>query len=213
MSAKPDPIVKEETAREAVAAICEGAASDARAVGKIPDVAAIETFAQGVVARQIAVHEETCAKLGGIPSKPRQDPVLPDAHLEVLSDDLGAVEHTVKPLGIVDWNTATNEMQIRPGASPKLTRRERRRLRPTREDMLLKARLDILMDKPEWAMRIVAAWHRGCQVAIMRGIYTHKEIESMGADEVIKVADDSNRIFGDWKTPPRVPQKIIVAAR
>lgn len=211
MSAAPDPIVKEETIRDAVGTLCEGAAGDARAVGKLPDVAAIEKFAQKIVAEQVARHEERCAKIGGIPSKAPVAPVLPDAHMEVRHDDLGEVTHIVRPLGIVDWNTGTNEMRVRPGASSKLAKRHARRM--TRYDRLLKVRLDFLMTKPEWETRIVAAFHRGCQVAIMRGIYTDKEIASMGADEVVKIADDSIRLFGDWKDPPKQPNRITIHAR
>lgn len=216
MSNKPDAIVKEETAREAVDRIVGGFATDARAAGKLPQLREIEDFARPIVDRQIKIHEERCRN--GVPEPVKQAPV-PVVDSETPTGDKG-VRKMQRHLGVVDWQPGTGQMQVRGKLHPKLAQRLARQAAvpveaDAREQAQLRKRLDLLGSYPEWSKRVHDAYFFGAGVAtqqlLEQGMYTITEVENMdngvledvrrvATQHAMKVVEESDRLFGDWKT-------------
>lgn len=214
MSNKPDKIVREPEIRAAVDGLTKGMADSSRAVGAMPSMSKIRAFVVPAVMAQVAKHEAMAAK-GGLDAKPKPN-----------ADPLRVTEATTQHMGSFDWDPNTNQFTALGKVHPKLAKRiaDARALTPgeQRIEMLRRDRAMLLVGGkyPDWEKKFHDAYFAGAQKGIMarlnRGEEVHsaeayREIESAAADGACEVVDQSNAIFGDWREPPRVPNKVTVS--
>lgn len=213
--------VDEADARAAVDTLVKGIADDNRRAGALPDMRAIEAFAHQIVGDTVARTERTeVPKLDKPTVQQGADPAAK-------RDDVKSFSRSV---GTFDWNPTTNTFTARhlsERAKRKLAKRNRAPVdaEDARLQQLLRERCALLMQYPEWGEKLVKAYMAGMYVEVKRclaeGMHTITEVEelppglearirSTGTDYALSVVEDSNRLFGDWKSPKATDKKLIV---
>ena len=220
--AGPDPIVKEETAREAVDRIVEGFSRDAEKRGRLPDPEGARAFALPIVREQVQRHEEQRAPA----ATPATDGGGAEIHQRHL--DEAGVEARTRRIGTVEIDPSRPLGQgiVSSSIPAELLRGARQRpLAEEREHVLLLQRLMLLGTHPDWAALLRDAFDAGCQAECralaQEGMFTTDEIASgaggvqrridgAGTKAVMIVVEASNELFGDWRTVRPRSQKITV---
>lgn len=153
-------------------------------VGMLPDVALAEKWADPII------HET--------------DKTLTEAEEKAkLSPKKKAVEE--KPLeegqrgGLVNWDLKTDKLTPQKGAKLKVYFVPQKQ-----EDILIYKRLKLLAKYPEWKTRVLNAWF-----APLPPWMDAKEKKSHRADRILKIIEDSDKIFGERKVKEK-PRKLIV---
>lgn len=195
---KPDPIVREKEARASVEELTKGFAADAHANGLLPPIRKIEEYAQEVTREQIARHEERFRN--GVPdAKPIAQPGSP-ATIDrgPFEDDLGLVEKLERGFDPKRHAAKTAARKIPPAADIVESR-----LVDMRMKHLLQVR-DVNGSRewvyPEWATRIHKAYSE--TLALSKNLeLPDADAKSNAADAVLKILDQSNAVFGDWRHP------------
>ena len=212
MGDRPDPVVREAEARESVRRLTEGFVADAHSAGVLPPMREIEKVAQEVTDRVIKRHEEAAAK-GLLDEKPAPnlDPASP-ARL-----DRGE---------FLDEAELGKAQKIERKFDPERHAAKTRKLVPASEQfeaVCARARLDYLLSWerhedgsrvrrfPDWAEKCHRAWVEAARFADRLGM-DEKSVESIAADALLKVLDDSDVVFardlGPWRTP-KTPPRIL----
>lgn len=196
---KPDPVVREKEARASVEELTKGFAADAHANGLLPPIRQIEEFAQEVTREQIARHEERFRN--GVPDPKSLDSLSGSpARIDrgAYEDDLGTVEKVERAFDPKRHAAKTAARKIPPPAEIVESR-----LVDMRMKHLLQVR-DVNGSRewvfPEWATRIHKAYSE--TLALSKTLeLPDADAKSNAADAVLRVLDQSNATFGDWRHP------------
>jgi len=190
--------VKEETGREAIDRVVSGVIDTQKQLRvPVPDVAKAEAFAKKVVDETIKKHEERQAK-------PEPPAPIGDVHRPLAEKALAVpgTQEINRDVSLSDWTAPQGKAHVA-GITPP---------RPL-EDMLLEARVNMLGQFPEWAAKLHAAAAEADALSIKRKTSDWKEIQSLRADFMMKVIEQSNAIFGDYLKPNQGRTKIILTPK
>lgn len=207
MSNKPDPVVREPEARDSVEQITKGLAEDAQRAGILPPMREIEKLAHQVTHETIARHEEHFRR--GVPdqdAKPQRQGEGAKLDQGSFSDELGDASLITRPFDKERHRQKTAKTVP---------------LEHAVEAALVSKRLGLLCSTekgpdgkpreryPEWAERARKAYAETLSLSKNLGI-PHAEAESNAADAVLKVLDESNAAFGDWRHPKAPEDRPLI---
>lgn len=225
MSEKPDAVVSEETARKSVDRITKAVVDAQKMAGAaVPDPAIAEDFARQCTGEAIKKHEEKMA-LAAItaPTAPDRVPQESASRLdrEEVGDDMIAIH--ARPLD------KHNPKNLSPQARKHLFGQAPLAV----QEQLIKDRVELLGGKvtlviqngrmaqvlvggyPDWQAKLTKAYLDGDTKAMTSGVFEDRvdprRRGSIIADEVMKVLEESNATFGDYRFPktPEDPKIII----
>lgn len=197
--------VDEDTGRAAVDAAVKAYVDLQRELGvPVPSQAKAEELGRPVAIQQIKVHEENKEREYWLPSHlSEKDPSQPKAAI-----DRGEVGDNTVPVNSIiadaSFNKSTGLLKCDPNTIW-------RQVKP-KEDVLLRERLDMLGQLPEWKDKLEKAAFEAESVWRKRDWLRGdmKALNSMVADSVIEVVETANKLFGDWRFPaPPVAGTLI----
>jgi hypothetical protein len=197
-----EPIVKDDTGRAAIDRVLKAVTSTQEQAGMMRGGQEAEAFAREVTERQVKIHEEKAARQGIDELKAQA--VIDDADMAT-GPDLDS-SSSLDRWDIPDDAVVINRTLDGPGATPAAQKHMLPDMRPM-EDRLLEARLQMLAGFPEWKNKLTDAWLLGEQNAIHSGsdldrISTDRRFR-FAAAEMMKVVEQSNAIFGDYRYPDK----------
>ncbi len=211
MARKPDPVVREESARRSVAKLTAGLVADAKAAGVLPPMRVIENYAQEVTRETINRHEDQFRN--GVPdAKPVTPPSASPAKLDQgpYEDEFGTV---TKVSRTVD---AARLREVR-GAPPTM-----QQVAEQYEAACFAARVQMLLSYtvengkhqpvyPQWEQRIHDSWAKTTAMARVAGMSTHEQ-NNAATDALLSLLDESDTTFGREFGPWRHPKSRPIAA-
>jgi hypothetical protein len=181
-----------------------GLADQSRAVGQLPDLQRLTDFARPLVDQQIRKHEET------VPVLPAKKPVTNDGWDTRGQDAKPGEDKALLGRGIAgEGRTVVRR--------PVGWKERQKRQRPTSlEDALLRKRLALLSKFPEWSDKLLKAGHDGECQAMKSGSPLERtdwgRRKTVINDYMMRVVEQSNAVFGDYRNPKAKPSPIIVMA-
>lgn len=178
---RPDAVVKEADHRRAIGRVVEGLAKQAQEVGMLPRAELARQWATGIVNEQVKKHEESFGKAQATP----------------VTSSPSALDR-----GDVDGRVINRRVGTATLGAPGQGATANFAPRPQKpHDPLLKARMDMLLQMPEWNVKVMKAFEDGM---------AKYHDQSRAADDVMNVVEQSNRIFGDWRTPRKGPPDRLI---
>lgn len=179
---RPDAVVKEETGRKAIGRLVEGLAKQAQSIGMLPKTELATKWSTGIVEEQIKRHEESFAKSAStsVEASPAQ------------------LDRGIDGASVINRRVGTAVLGA-PGAGAAPVGEFGRPAKP--QDPLLKRRVDALLAMPEWNAKVMKAFEQG--------MAKHGD-QSRACDDVMAIVEQSNALFGDWRCPPHLGQRIYV---
>ncbi len=196
MSREPvEKTVSEETGRKALDTVLTNLSNTARQLGKLPDVSKLEAFAKPLVAEQFKKHEEAQGK--GFFDKRAEGAKPGESRARIDRGDVGPYQAINRPIQ-KNWH-------------------KRNKQKLDAEARLVKRRLALLQQFPEWRNRLMKAAFDGECNAMRSGSpedrTNWKRRQSIIGDEMMRVIEQSNGVFGDFRDPKVKPPKIIIGAK
>jgi len=201
----PDKIVREETGRAAVDAVLKAVTKTQEQAGMMRGGQAAEDWAREQADLQVKKHEEQQAREG-----------LDDLKAEFSEEDPADPSPSRLDRGEVPDDAVVINRSLDPATSP-LARKHLAPQLDTRplHDRLLEARLNLLAQFPDWHAKLLQAGEDGERLAMKSGseldrIDTERRHRFVAA-AMLKVVEDSNTVFGDYRFPkPGGLTKIIM---
>ncbi len=194
MADSPEKKVSDQTGRKAIEHTLSRLAKAQVQAGQLPDVRKLERFVRPIAEETFKKHEEKQARPAawdkrGAGAAPGESKARIDRGL--VGSGTTAINRPV------DWKV----------------KRARTAVPKTREAKLVKKRLDLLQQFPEWVNRLMKAAHEGELAARRSGSPADREDwtrrRSIIGDHMLKVIEQSNGVFGDFRDPKTKAPPLI----
>ena len=190
----PEPVVSEATGRKALATVIGNFTTTQKQLGAVPSAAQAEAYCKPIVEETIKKHEEREARR-----------ILLPHEVKTPSPRTGPSKARIDRGEVGPYQVVANET---PGWKEK-----QRAAKKANAEPLLRKRLEMLEIFPEWKNRLLKAAFDGDVAAMNSGCpedrtNVHRRW-SIITDFAMRVVEDSNRIFGDFRDRKRKPDRLI----